>query len=889
MLISMLAVTASAKSMTYQDEYGRWTYEVESDGSVKILKCKTEKKNVVIPAVIDGMPVKKLGQHLFQNNDTITGVVILHGIVEIEKMVFFHCDKLEYVEIPTSVTTIGDKAFSKCDTMKELYIPASVTELGDKVFEDSTELIVQCPMNSETAAYLKENKSEVAGYSLIEVTHQTAQPELDPGVTPEASAPSNPNQNTKGELVTYTFGKSINGKPEYTFVVADSMPDLDLMHYLVKEPNGNAYLYMSEEVRALMGSRFQPVSMSRYDGQTTQTFDFAKTNAWLNVSTSVYNYLDEAGKPQSDVLYYLSVNFIGPGLEYDLPVGMQFNSDDEMLNFTTVDVSNMRNSMVKNGETYTFYENAEQRNVRYQAQDGSEIVASDENYARVHRFGVKGSCVEIQIRSQKYKEASGAAFNSLHKEVLAIDADRTVNATVNVSTAPDGTKQNQHSTYIEVVDDVVVNDWTSHTNYDQKGKLWENHIEIRTEGEEEGTYEVSNATGRTTEKWNVHKVESRNDGNGNRAEYEINVDCEDTNRIFSREYVVRADGVQEAMNEVSQDFPNEANQRTNHVSYRYVNTVDVHKEEGTQTNLATGKPNIIDQQKKIEEMSDYTYIGNTGKYVGWDWTWSYSYADDAAVASGNAVLTQYIVTEYKYTADTWIKTETRASAKDHTTGSTIDFKSTDADVTIEQVLADYNLHSESYIYDPNDSGVDNWKRTELDDLNSFTESKIDHVNTDLESDTQVSIVTEAGKQVGDIYVNGNATEESKLKEETKEQVESMPGRQEEIAAAVLGKSEVTTDDGTILKQEEVKADILDHADDLKEEMLKETSFFEETVANKDLISDGEELLDAAEGLLEGEALPEGNIEGNVDHHHNSDGTTETIITPADEASAQENG
>ena len=183
-------------------------------------------------------------------------------------------------------------------------------------------------------------------------------------------------------------------------------------------------------------------------------------------------------------------------MEYDLPVGMEFNSDDEMLNFSTVDVTNGRATMVKNGDTYTFYENVADHSVRYQAQDGAEIAVTDENIARIHRFGVKGSCMEIQIFKQENRESNGNAFNNLHKEVLVKDADTntTVNATFHVNTTPDGTKTDQHSSYVKVVDGVAVDDRNSHTNYDEEGKMWENHIEIRTAGEKEAEPRRSGTT-----------------------------------------------------------------------------------------------------------------------------------------------------------------------------------------------------------------------------------------------------------------------------------------------------------------------------------------------------------------------------------------------------------
>lgn len=895
LLVSTLAVTASAASLSFTDEYGTWTYELEEDGSVTILKCKTTKKNIVIPATIDGKPVKTLGKHLFQNNDTITGVVIPHGIETIEKMVFFGCNKLEHVEIPNSVKSIGDKAFSKCEVMESLYIPASVTELGDKVFEDSAKLDVRCPMSSETASYLKENKSEVANYTLIQVTAQNVVAQPETGVAPQTpaapskpnkpSAPSKPAVTIKGELVTYTFGKTINGKPEYTFVVADSMPDLDLMHYVIKDQNGNAYQYQGEEVKKLMANRFQLVSMSRYDGKKTETVDFTQRESWLNVGTETYNYLDEAGKNQVEVLYHLSINFMGNGSDYEFPVGLQFNSNDELLNYTLVDQA-AESTMVKEGETYTYFQQVEGPSTSYQAKDGALITTVEHDNVRLHRFGVKGSCVEISIMKQDHQQANGYNFNNEHKEVVAYNPDTktTVNSTVNLNTRPDGTKENYRSTRVEVVNDVEMDNQSVSARYDENGDLWEVHKEASSKGDEAGTYEVTRSTGKVTEQRTVDRVEHRSYGNGVEEDLKISVECEDTNRVYYEETVVRADGVQEAMKKVPQNFPNDPDEHTDDVSYRHVNTVDIHKEVGTQTNMATGEVWDIDRTTKVEVLKDYTYIGDTGKYVGWDWTWNYDYADDTAAANGDSVLTRYTVTEYKYSADNdvWTKTLTIAQANDYENGSTIDFKNTDPNVTLEQVLADYNLHSESYVYDPENSGMDNWKMTEEDHMYSFVEpdgtEKVNHYNVDKETGTGISVVTADGQQVGDPYVNNIATAESEIKGETKEQLEEMPQQQEALAAIVLGTSEVTAGDGTVLTQEETKKEMLDLAEDLQEEAFQENDYFEETITDDTIVADGEALVEKAEELLQTDKLPENNVEGSVDHHHLPDGSYETIIT-----------
>lgn len=247
-------------------------------------------------------------------------------------------------------------------------------------------------------------------------------------------------------------------------------------------------------------------------------------------------------------------------------------------------------------------------------------------------------------------------------------------------------------------------------------------------------------------------------------------------------------------------------------------------------------------------------------------------------------MTRYTVTEYKYSADNdvWTKTLTIAQTNDYETGSTIDFKNTDPNVTLEQVLADYNLHSESYVYDPENSGMDNWKMTEEDHMYSFVEpdgtEKVNHYNIDKETGTGISVVTADGQQVGDPYVNNIATEESEIKGETKEQLEEMPQQQEALAAIILGTSEVATGDGTVLTQEETKKEMLDLAENLQEEAFQENDYFEETITDDTIVADGEALVEKAEELLQTDKLPENNVEGSVDHHHLPDGSYETIIT-----------
>ncbi len=54
--------------------------------------------------------------------------------------IFFYCNSVKEVEIPSSVTSIGEKAFSGCTGLTSITIPDSVKAIGDYAFESCTGL-----------------------------------------------------------------------------------------------------------------------------------------------------------------------------------------------------------------------------------------------------------------------------------------------------------------------------------------------------------------------------------------------------------------------------------------------------------------------------------------------------------------------------------------------------------------------------------------------------------------------------------------------------------------------------------------------------------------------------------------------------------------------------
>jgi hypothetical protein len=77
--------------------------------------------------------------------DSITNVVIEHGITSIGNNTFKHFIRLTSVIIPISVKDIGDRAFYNCSSMMSITIPNSVTSIGGAAFSFSGLISVAIP------------------------------------------------------------------------------------------------------------------------------------------------------------------------------------------------------------------------------------------------------------------------------------------------------------------------------------------------------------------------------------------------------------------------------------------------------------------------------------------------------------------------------------------------------------------------------------------------------------------------------------------------------------------------------------------------------------------------------------------------------------------------
>lgn len=84
------------------------------DGTVKITRYCGESSELVIPAELDGRPIRVIGEGAFSDNGELGSVVIPEGILAIEDRAFSGCYMLTDVSLPDSLDEIGEDAFMDC-------------------------------------------------------------------------------------------------------------------------------------------------------------------------------------------------------------------------------------------------------------------------------------------------------------------------------------------------------------------------------------------------------------------------------------------------------------------------------------------------------------------------------------------------------------------------------------------------------------------------------------------------------------------------------------------------------------------------------------------------------------------------------------------------------
>ncbi len=194
------------------NEVGVWQYNTYGDGVV-LTAYLGDAADVYVPATltVDGatLSVLKLGDGLFQNNDTVNSVTLAEGITGIGDRAFYDADALVCVLLAESVTAIGDEAFYGCDVMNSVILYDGVTTIGTDVFGECSKVTVWC--NEGTAAYAYVTENGIA----YEILNPDAQPVIvtENGITYYLSNGEAAAVDCDSTLTAVTVPAAVQGHP----------------------------------------------------------------------------------------------------------------------------------------------------------------------------------------------------------------------------------------------------------------------------------------------------------------------------------------------------------------------------------------------------------------------------------------------------------------------------------------------------------------------------------------------------------------------------------------------------------------------------------------------------------------------------------------------------
>lgn len=117
-----------------------YTYEVLTDGTIRITSCQTSDVDLVIPDTIDGYTVTEIGANAFANQTSIQTVKFPANLKQIGVKAFANCTGLLEVTLPDTIQGAGQLCFSGCTALKKAVLNKGRINIVYGMFENCTSL-----------------------------------------------------------------------------------------------------------------------------------------------------------------------------------------------------------------------------------------------------------------------------------------------------------------------------------------------------------------------------------------------------------------------------------------------------------------------------------------------------------------------------------------------------------------------------------------------------------------------------------------------------------------------------------------------------------------------------------------------------------------------------
>lgn len=130
--VQTVSVSTTASVENIDDN---WEYSFGTDNRIILNRYKGTSTSVVVPSVINGKRVQRIGKRAF-SSCVIKEIEIPQGIKEIGEEAFWGCCGLKEVKLPQSITSIMEGAFAR-SSVETINIPGSVSTVSKDVFRNS--------------------------------------------------------------------------------------------------------------------------------------------------------------------------------------------------------------------------------------------------------------------------------------------------------------------------------------------------------------------------------------------------------------------------------------------------------------------------------------------------------------------------------------------------------------------------------------------------------------------------------------------------------------------------------------------------------------------------------------------------------------------------------
>lgn len=125
------AATARADSETVDGV--TWVYDA-TNGAATVTWAQPMGGAMVVPAVLGGVPVERIGSDVFSGCGGLVSVEIPEGVKSIGWNAFRNCSGLEAVELPDSLEEFGFGVFYGCGRLKSVALGTGARSFGEQLF-----------------------------------------------------------------------------------------------------------------------------------------------------------------------------------------------------------------------------------------------------------------------------------------------------------------------------------------------------------------------------------------------------------------------------------------------------------------------------------------------------------------------------------------------------------------------------------------------------------------------------------------------------------------------------------------------------------------------------------------------------------------------------------